>query len=88
MEILGDKQPYTVTYQITREKRTKNLDGTYTSWAAAGGMTPGYLLRLQRKLWTNLFGEVTFPENLETKVEEWNLSQKKDKHKILRGRDY
>jgi hypothetical protein len=35
IEIRGDKQPYRVSYQIEKQSRTKNTDGSYTPWQSS-----------------------------------------------------
>jgi len=88
IEILGEKQPYRLSFRMQREKRGKYPNGTYTNWENGGSMTQYELFSMQWQIWTMLNGKVEYPEELETKVADWNAKQKKDKNRIVKGKDY
>lgn len=88
IEILGKEEPYRISYQLQKESRKKNLDGTYTGWINSGGMPSYYLHKLQFKVWISLYGKIDYPKQLLEKIETYNKTQKKDRKKIIFGRDY
>jgi hypothetical protein len=87
-EVRGENQPYKVVYQLEKQSRTKNLDGSYTAWVEGTGMPPRYLYKLECKLYELIYGPIEYPASLLEKIEKYNAIQSKDKKKILLGRDY
>lgn len=87
MEILGDKKPYRVSFQMNIKSRSKTWDGKLSDWVVS---TPpsSYIFKLQYSIYKILFGELIYPEELLDRIEEYNATQKKDRTKILKGKDY
>lgn len=87
MEILGDKKPYRINYIVKSQTRTKTWDGKITDWTVRTDFS-NYIFKLQYSIYKILFGELIYPEELLNRVEEYNATQKKDRTKILKGKDY
>jgi hypothetical protein len=88
IEIIGEG-PFRVTMQVKQEKRTKNQDGSYTNWETHYSSTlNSYYNRLRLRLYELLNGKLEISEELQTKVDEYNELQKKDRLKIVKGKDY
>lgn len=88
IEIVGDG-PYRVLMQVRQEKRTKNVDGSYTNWSENYSSTlNSYYTRLRLRLYELLNGKLELSKELQTKVDEYNNLQKKDRLKIIKGKDY
>ena len=51
-------------------------------------MSRKYLIKLETKMWTTLFGPIEYPAELLEKIEKYNSMQDKDRKKIIFGRDY
>lgn len=88
IEIVG-KGPFRVTMQVKQEKRTKNIDGTYTNWESFSSSNLNfYYTRLRLRLYELLNGKLEISKELQVKVDEYNNLQKKDRLKIIKGKDY
>jgi len=89
-ELRGDEPPYRVSFQVTnQERRKKQDDGTYTNWENyRSSNISSYITRLQLRLYELLKGELKLPDELQDKIDKFNSLQKKDKKKVLKGRDY
>jgi len=89
IEILGDEGSYRVSFQVKQEKRTKNVDGTYSNWTNHNSSTlRSYYSRLRMRLYEQLKGPLELPKQLVAKIEAYNSKQSKDRKKIIYGRDY
>lgn len=89
IEIRGDEPPYRVSFQVKQERRTKKEDGSYSNWQGYTSSTlRSYYLRLQKRLYTLLNGPVELSEGLQTKIEDYNSRQSKERTKVLKGKDY
>ena len=89
IEIRGDKAPYRVSFQVKQEKRTKKEDGSYTNWRSYTSSTlSNYYTRLQTRLYELLNGPIELTGELQKKIDEFNKTQKKERKKILKGKDY
>lgn len=89
IEIRGDDSPFRVSFQVKQEKRSKNLDGTYTDWKTYNSRTlREYYLRLQKRLYELLNGFLELPVELKDKIDDYNSKQSKERKKVLKGRDY
>jgi len=88
MEILGTKKPYNISFQVKKQIRSVSYDGKLTDWTLLTGGFNDYILKLQLNIHKILFGEIQYPEELLERVELYNDAQKKDKSKILKGKDY
>lgn len=89
IEIRGEEAPYRVSFQVKQEKRSKRGDGTYSNWEVYTSSTlRSYYLKLQIRLYELLKGKLDLSDELLKKIDDFNSTQKKDKHKIVKGRDY
>ena len=88
-EIRGDEAPYRVSFQGRQEKRTKKGNSTYTNWEEYRSNTIyQYLNRLNLRLYELLNSTLELPQELQKKIKDFNNSQKKDRKKIVKGKDY
>lgn len=87
MEILGDKKPYRVSFQVKSQSRQLGYDGKYTPWVTRTNFNE-YILKLQYSIYVVLFGSFEYPDDLMERIENYNATQKKDRSKILKGKDY
>lgn len=89
IEIKGDAQPYRVSFLVNQETRTKYENGTYSGWVAYRSPTLNtYITRLQLRLYELLNGTLELSTELQNKIDNYNSLQKKDKKKIIKGKDY
>ena len=89
IEILGDKAPYRVSFQVKQEVRTKKEDGTYTNWQTTTPWTINqYYTKLQTRLYELLNGPIQLTADLQKKIDDFNTLQSKDRLKIIKGKDY
>ena len=89
VEILGNVRPYKVSFQVKKEKRTKNQDGSLSNWQTSSStMSSSYQLKLRLRLYELLNGPLQLSEQLMEKIETYNATQSKDRKKVLKGRDY
>ena len=89
VEIRGDKSPYRVSFQVKQERRTKKEDGSFTNWQSYTSTGLGsHYLKLQSRLYELLHGSIELSEALQTKIDDYNSNQTKDRKKILKGKDY
>lgn len=88
-EIANDKQPYRVSFSIKKEVRTKNyMDGSYSAWQTTYEIPQRYLSKLQYGIFVALFGPIKLPDDLQSKIDNFNEAQTKERKKIIQGRDY
>ncbi|MEY2702136.1 MAG: hypothetical protein RLY43_769 [Bacteroidota bacterium] len=88
IEISGEG-PYRVLMQVKMEKRTKNPDGSYTSWSDYyTSNLVEYFTRIRLRLYELLNGKFELSLELQTKVDGFNNLQTKDRLKIIKGKDY
>lgn len=87
-EIIGDQKPYRIVITVKVEQRQQNLDGSLTNWFVNTNTNPSFIAGLHYKIYMDTYGPVVIPQMLIDKIDLWNDSQKKDKNKILKGRDY
>jgi hypothetical protein len=89
VEIRGKEAPYRVSFQVKQERRTKKEDGSYSNWQTyISTSLRSYYLKLQTRLYELLHGAVELSEKLQSKIDDYNASQSKDRKKILKGKDY
>lgn len=89
IEIRGEKAPYRVSFQVKQEKRTRKEDGSYTNWQTYTSTTlSSYYTRLQTRLYELLYAPIELTNELQRKVDDFNAIQKKDRSKIIKGKDY
>lgn len=87
VEIRGDG-PYRVAFLGKKELRHKDPAGTWTNWRDGGGFSDQYQYELQFKLYKLIYGPHSYPDDLIEKVNAYNEIQKKDKNKLIEGRDF
>lgn len=88
IEISGEG-PFRVLMQVKMESRTKKEDGSYTSWSDYNSyLIDEYFTRLRLRLYELLNGKLELSKELQTKVDEFNALQTKDRLKIVKGKDY
>lgn len=87
-EIISESQPYRINMQFQEEVRKIDINGKYSNWENIGSIPDRYALKVSLKLYNIIYGNLQLSEELMTKIEAYNATQKKDKHKILAGRDY
>jgi hypothetical protein len=89
LEIRGEKQPYRVSFSLKIESRSYDYTTkVYSSWQPTGRVDEEKILLLQSKVYEALYGKIKYPDELMTKIEEYNKTQTKDRKKILLGKDY
>lgn len=86
-EIIGTG-PYRVVFTMQRQIRYINADKSYTGWYDKNEIPEDYLFKIQNSIYTTLFGPLQYPIELVKEIEEFNSNQKKDKTKIIYGKDY
>lgn len=86
-EIVGSG-PYRVVFSMKRQIRYINNNGVYSGWYDRNEISNEYLYKIQKTIYEAVYGPLEIPDSLQKKVDEYNLKQKKDKNKILLGRDY
>ena len=85
---MSEDTPYRVTFQVRKDVRTKNLDGKYTSWHSEDGDFYQYYNRLRLRLYGLLIGEIEISNELQDQVDAYNMKQKKERTKIVKGVHY
>jgi hypothetical protein len=87
VEILGDNKPYTITFAFTGKMRYRLTSGTYSDWE---NYTPQKInaLKLKLSLYQILKGEINLPEDLASKVAEFNSKCEVFNLKFIKGTDY
>ncbi len=86
-EIVGSC-PYRVVFSMKRQIRYMGTNGAYSGWYDRNEISSEYLYMIQKTIYEAVHGSLEIPDNLQEKIDEYNLKQKKDKNKILLGRDY
>lgn len=86
-EIVGNG-PYRVVFSMKRQIRYISNNGVYSGWYDRNEISNEYLYKIQKTIYEGVHGSLEIPDNLQKKVDEYNAKQKKDKNKILLGRDY
>jgi len=89
-EIRGEKQPYRVVFSLKSYSKlvTSYSPLTYSDWTIDTKYDANAILKLQKHLYEIFFGEIELPSELKSKIDEYNNSQKKDKNKVVKGKDY
>jgi hypothetical protein len=89
IEIRGDEAPYRISFQVKQEKRTKNEDGTFSSWQTyRSASLSNYYFKLRKRLYELLNGPIQLSDVLQKKVDNFNAVQTKERKKILKGKHY
>jgi hypothetical protein len=101
IEIKGEKQPYKISFNYKKEKKQTSFktEGTFGQSdyklipVDAGWQMEKIDLSLVNtnfhlRIYKILNGEFNFPEELKEKIEDFNSKQKRDKKKIIQGKDY
>jgi hypothetical protein len=89
-EMRGEK-PYRVVFSLNNEvKLVKSYNPlVYSDWTKnTSKKDPSLILKLQVRLNEMLNGPIELSPELLSKIEVYNNSQKKDKNRIVKGRDY
>lgn len=88
IELRGDEPPYRVSFQIKIQSRNKDYTtGAYSDWKE-GSASESYITKLQKEVYEILNGPITFPKDLQDKIDNFNSKETKDRKKILKGIDY
>lgn len=85
---MSEDTPYRIILQARADERTKNNDGTYTSWHSQNHDFTAYYKRLRMRLYGLLVGPIEIPKELQDQVDAYNLKQSKARRKIVKGVDY
>lgn len=86
-DIIGE-MPYQVIVSVKVEQRSINPDGTFSNWFTNNQTDNSYILGLHYRLYMAVYGPIVIPENIVAKINDFNSTQKKDKNKIIKGKDF
>lgn len=86
-ELIGT-EPYKVTFSMRRQVRYKDSNGAYSGWYDKNEIPEDYLYKIQKTIFEELNGPLNLTAELQEKIKEYNIKQKKYKNKILLGRDF
>jgi|JI6StandDraft_1071083.scaffolds.fasta_scaffold280882_1 hypothetical protein len=89
VEIIGS-QPYRIVFSMKKQDRYIDKNGNYSGWYDNNVIPNPYLYKIQLTIYKVLYGEPNSQEykSLLEKINVYNEKQKKDKNKIIAGRDY
>lgn len=89
-EIRGEKQPFRVVFTLNTEMQSvvNYSTGQLGPFYKTTAYDAPNIIKLQVRLYEMLIGEIKFPPDLQTKIDTYNASQKKDKNKVIKGKDY
>jgi len=86
-EIIGEQKNFRLLTSFKIEQRFLN-NGIYSEWTVVNNYSPSYLPGIHYKIYLVLFGPIPIPNEIMDKINSFNELQKKEKNKILKGKDY
>lgn len=86
-EIVGSG-PYRVVYSLRQQYRNLELSGRYTGWFENTIIPDNYTYKVSFEVYVAVYNGFSWPDNLVEKVNKFNDGQKRDKNKLLPGRDF
>lgn len=86
-EVIGE-MPYQFIASVKVEQRTINPDGSYSNWVINNQIDNSYILGIHYNVYMAVYGPIVIPENIVAKINYFNSTQKKDKNKIIKGKDF
>lgn len=86
-DVIGDST-YQIIASVKIEQRTVNPDGSFSNWFVNNQANSSYILGLHYKIYMAVYGPIVIPENIVAKINDFNSTQKKDKNKIIKGKDF
>lgn len=86
IEILG-KGPYRLSFAWNSQQRNQT-GNTFSEWYSLGAVPDWYLHKIQYLIYIQLYGPFQWPDTLVQRINAYNATQKKDKNKILAGREF
>lgn len=83
MEAMEYGSRWKIVFKMERQERNQNTG----QWNRFSEIPRWYYVKIHKKIYESVNGPIVFPEDFVQKISFYNAKQKKDKNKIIIGRD-